>query len=70
MTAKEYEITPIIYGRLKSQGLALVCRKCKVPLEVGDVVVSRIVSSCGSYKTARYHKKCYDALFYEGMMAS
>ena len=69
MTAKEYELTLTIYGRLKSQGIELCCRRCKIPLEVGDTVVSRIVSSCGSYKTTRYHKKCYNGLFYEGTMS-
>jgi len=66
MTAKEYELTSTIYDRLKSQGVELVCGRCKISLEVDDVVVSRKSRN----KTVRHHKKCYDALFYEGMMAS
>ena len=61
MTAKEYELTSTIYDRLKAQGFELVCRKCQKPLEVGDTVVSRKTRES---RTIRYHKKCYNDLFY------
>lgn len=63
MTAKEYELTSARYEKLKSRGIELCCRKCKTPFKVGGTIVSKYVSSA---KTARYHKKCYNSLFYEG----
>ncbi len=42
-------------------GFPLICHRCNKSLGIGDVVVSRTVTRGN---TVRYHKKCYNDMFY------
>jgi len=52
--------------QLTTNGNDLICERCGHPLEVGQAVITKIVTGAYSYYRAhRYHQRCYDAMFIE-----
>ena len=72
--AKRYKLDEIVYKRLKTRGLSLICsrKECSKEIVVGDQVISR---RCGkgtpgcnpgfyeNYpRTKLYHEECWEKL--------
>lgn len=57
---KEIILTKRNYNWYKSRKM-LDCERCSIPFKEGETIVSKISQNL----TKRYHKKCYNELFYE-----
>lgn len=53
-------------SRIEKVNGKLICPRCRRPLKVGDEITTVPRKNVNGYNTRRYHKNCFEELYFNG----